>query len=117
MLALASLIELLRPWGNLALHSATGLFISTLSPSSGAAIALSYGAVILLQVALWLTRTLSNALAIAAMSLLLPIEWYPGPGWSLPLLTSALIPLLVLAAQTVAAIALVQATIAHLQRA
>jgi hypothetical protein len=45
---------LLKPWCDLALNAAVGLFVSVRSPSSGAAIAISYGAILVVRVALWL---------------------------------------------------------------
>jgi len=56
----------LTPWASLALHAAVGLFVSALARSSGTAIALSYGAVIVLRVSLQLaTSLLSVALTMA----------------------------------------------------
>jgi hypothetical protein len=55
----------LAPWASLALHAAVGLFVSALARSSGAAIALSYAAIIVLRVSLRLaTSFLSVALTI-----------------------------------------------------
>jgi hypothetical protein len=48
----------LAPWASLALHAAVGLFVSALARSSGTAIALSYGAVIVLRVSLRLATSL-----------------------------------------------------------
>ena len=49
---------ILRPWGDLALHAAVGLFVSALCRSSGTAIAISYSAIIVTRVALWLATSL-----------------------------------------------------------
>jgi hypothetical protein len=44
----------LRPWVDLALHAAVGLFVSTLCRSSRVAMAVSYGAVLVARMALWI---------------------------------------------------------------
>ena len=54
---------LIRPWADLALHAAVGLFVSVLSRTSGVAVAISYGATIAIWVALRLAQsTLSSVL-------------------------------------------------------
>lgn len=45
-----------RPWVDLALHAAVGLFVSTLCRSSRAAMAISYGAVLVVRMALWMVQ-------------------------------------------------------------
>jgi len=57
-LGLSIAAGLLQPWGNLALHAATGLLVSTLSRSSSVAIVASYGAIVVMRMALWLGRTI-----------------------------------------------------------
>ncbi len=59
---LTGVVGLLRPWGDLALHAAVGLFVSALSRSPGTAIAVSYGAVLVARVTLWLGQTLFSGL-------------------------------------------------------
>jgi hypothetical protein len=49
---------LIRPWCHLALNAAVGLFASALSRSSGMAIAVSYGAILIVRVALWLATSI-----------------------------------------------------------
>jgi hypothetical protein len=49
---------LLKPWCDLALNAAVGLFVSALSPSSGVAIAVSYGAILVVRVTLWLATSI-----------------------------------------------------------
>jgi hypothetical protein len=49
-----TLTACLKPWSNLVLHIALGLFISSLCCSSKVALAATYGAVLAIQVALWL---------------------------------------------------------------
>jgi len=52
----------LKPWGDLALHAAVGLFASALCRSSGAAIVVSYSAILVVRVALWLGQMLFSSL-------------------------------------------------------
>jgi len=59
-LFLAGLAGLLKPFVDLVLHAAVGLFFSVLARSSGVAVAVSYGAVIVVRVSLWLVRYLLN---------------------------------------------------------
>jgi hypothetical protein len=58
LVALAIVSGLLKPWCDLALNAAVGLFVSALSPSSGVAIAVSYGAILVVRVALWLATSI-----------------------------------------------------------
>jgi hypothetical protein len=53
-----TLAACLKPWSNLVLHIALGLFISSLCRSSRVALAATYGAVLATQVALWLGQPL-----------------------------------------------------------
>lgn len=55
---LLGVAEVLKPWGDLALHAAVGLFVSVLCRSSGTAIAVSYGAILVVRVVLWVGQTL-----------------------------------------------------------
>ena len=55
---LLGVAEVLKPWGDLALHAAVGMFVSVLCRSSGTAIAVSYGAILVLRVVLWVGQTL-----------------------------------------------------------
>ena len=55
---LQGVAELLKPWGDLALHAAVGMFVSVLCRSSGTAIAVSYGAILVVRVVLWVGQTL-----------------------------------------------------------
>jgi len=52
----------LRPWGDLALHTAVGLFVSALCRSAGMAVAVSYGAVIAVRMISWMGQTLFSLL-------------------------------------------------------
>ena len=68
-LLLTGLVGWLRPWGDLALHAAVGLFVSVPSRSSGTAIAVSYGAILVVRVALWLVTSFLVPLLVALPSL------------------------------------------------
>jgi len=57
-LLLAGLSGWLKPWGDLALNAAIGLFVSVLASTSGAASAITYGAIIVVRVFLWLLSSL-----------------------------------------------------------
>ncbi len=61
-LLLMGLAGLLKPWGDLALHAAVGIFVSTLCRSSSAAVAVSYSVILVARVALQL-----------AISILMPL--------------------------------------------
>lgn len=63
-LALSALIGLLKPWGNLSLHTGVGLFVSALSRSTGGAIAASYGAIIALRIGLYLLTMIINVVLV-----------------------------------------------------
>jgi hypothetical protein len=56
-LLLSGMAGWLRIWGDLALHAAVGLFVSVLVRSSGAAIAISYGAILAARAVLWLMNS------------------------------------------------------------
>jgi hypothetical protein len=60
---------LLKPWCELALHVAVGLFVSALSPSSSVAIAVSYGVVLVVRVTLWLATLILWPLLLAVGTL------------------------------------------------
>lgn len=60
-LFLTGIAGLCRPWSDLALHAAVGLFVSALVRSSGLAVAASYGTIIVTRVALYLATSLLNA--------------------------------------------------------
>lgn len=64
-LFLAFVAGLLRPWGDLALHAAVGLFISLLARSSAMAVAISYSAVIVIRLTLWLVTSILSAALMA----------------------------------------------------
>ncbi len=63
---------MLRPWGDLALHAAVGLFVSALCRSSGTAIAVSYSAIIVVRVIFWLATSFLGPMLL--MLLVSPVE-------------------------------------------
>ena len=65
LLFIAGVAGLLRPWVSLALHAAVGLFVSVLARSSAMAVALSYGAIIVIRVSLWLLVSILSAALMA----------------------------------------------------
>jgi len=69
-LILTGAAGVLRPWANLALHAAVGVFVSVPARSSGVAVAISYAAIILIRVSLLLAPSL---LSLAVMAI---------PGWT-----------------------------------
>jgi hypothetical protein len=76
-LLVTGLAGLLRPWGDIAFHAATGLFVSTLVRSSGVAVAIAYGAIIAVRASLWLvTSFLAPMLLVFRMN---PMEASLGP--------------------------------------
>ncbi|MBN1179948.1 MAG: hypothetical protein JXD18_12105 [Anaerolineae bacterium] len=52
---LIGIAGMVKPWADIALHTTTGLFVSTLCKSSGAAVAVTYGALIVMRGLLWIT--------------------------------------------------------------
>lgn len=68
-LLLAGVLGWLKPWGDLVFHAAVGLFVSVPSRSSGTAVAISYGAILVVRVALWLVNSLLIPLLVALPSL------------------------------------------------
>ncbi len=62
-----------RPWSDLMLHAAIGLFVSTLARSTGLAVAASYATIIVVRVALYMAMSLlSLVLMIAPIATLDP---------------------------------------------
>ncbi|MFQ6102352.1 MAG: hypothetical protein ACE5OS_14135 [Anaerolineae bacterium] len=71
-LLLAGVAGMLRPWGDLALHTAVGLFVSALCRSSATAIAVSYAAIIVVRVIFWLATSFLGPMLL--MLLVGPME-------------------------------------------
>jgi hypothetical protein len=115
---LTGLTALLKPWCDLALYAAVGLFVSTLARSSGMAVAVSYGAIIALRVALYLGMTLVNAALMVVPGVALDAsgtamsEIVMNGMWVIPALTS----LVVVLAEATGATLLVWAAIGCLKR-
>ncbi len=56
-LLVAGVAGLLKPWGDLVLHAAVGLFASVLARSVGVALAVAYGAILVVRMTLWLVTS------------------------------------------------------------
>jgi len=114
-LLLAGLLGWLRPWGDLAFHAAVGLFISVPSRSSGTAIAVSYGTILVVRVALWLVTSLLVPLLVALPSL---AETAPAPVYVLDAMVwvPALAVLATVFIEVVGAVLLVWGAIRWLKR-
>jgi hypothetical protein len=103
---------LLKPWCDLAFNAAAGLFVSTLTPSSGAAIAISYGAILMIRVGLWLvTSTLWPLLLLAIGT----VQAMPESAIALVIMTG-LAPLMTVLVESVGAACLVWGAIWWLKR-
>jgi hypothetical protein len=102
----------LRPWGKVSVNAALGLFSSTLMASSGAAVVLTYGAILGLRVLLGLVQFV---LGIGLMSLF-PV---PGPMYepaTFQMLVSGLLPLGIIVIEGLLAVLLVEAAVWRLRR-
>ncbi|OQY22904.1 MAG: hypothetical protein B6I35_04975 [Anaerolineaceae bacterium 4572_32.2] len=114
-LLLTGLSGWLKPWGDLALHAALGLFVSALSRTSGAAVAISYGAILAVRGGLWL----ASSLLIPALMMLAvadPIELMGG-SMEYEMLFLGLIPLATVFAEIAGAALLVWGAVWRLKRA
>jgi hypothetical protein len=60
-LVLSTFVSALRPLADLALHIGAGMFISSLLRSSGAAIAATYGVILVVRVAAWLVTSMGGS--------------------------------------------------------
>ena len=101
----------LKPWGDLALHAAVGLFASALCRSSGAAIVVSYSAILVARVALWLGQMLFSSLWSLQF-----VVWAQ-PMSEMVLVAPALLSLAVVFIEMVGAALLVWAAVWWLKRA
>jgi len=112
---LAGVSGWLKPWGDLALNAAIGLLVSVLARTSGAAIAITYGAIIVARATLWLASSiLSSALVVLFLS---DPTKLMGASMEYGMLVSGLIPLATVCAEAVGAALLVRAAIWWLKRA
>ena len=66
-LLLMGVAGLLKPWGDLALHAALGIFVSVLARSSGTAIVVSYSAILVVRVFLWLVTSILGPLLLTLL--------------------------------------------------
>jgi hypothetical protein len=115
---LTTLAGLFKPWSDLALHAAVGLFISTLVRSSAMAVAVSYGTIIATRMALYLgTSLVSAALLMVPAFMLSASESAMGEGMmNGVLIISALTSLGTVLVQSVGAALLVWGAIGCLKR-
>jgi len=112
---LTGLSEWLKPWGDLAFHAALGLFVSALSRTSGAAVAISYGAILVTRVALWLASSLLTP-ALMMLTLTDPLELMGG-SMEYGMVFLGLIPLVIVLAEIAGAVLLVWGAVWWLKRA
>ena len=87
-LFLAGVAGMVKPFVDLVLHAAVGLFVSVLARSSGVAVAVSYGAVIVVRVSLWLARYLLNVVPMIRRAIIDASELTLGDVSMIPALTS-----------------------------
>jgi len=105
----------LRGWGDLALHMAIGLFVSTLVRFSGMAVAVSYGVILAARAALWLGRSLLFPLLIVSRAGSMGSVAAPSDiGYLFPV--SVLAPLAIASIEAVLALLLVQGAVWRLKR-
>jgi len=113
-LLLAGFSGWLKPWGDLALNAAVGLFVSALSRTSGAAVAISYAAILVARVTLWLASSLLLP-ALMMLAVADPMELMGG-SMEYEMLFLGLIPLATVLAEIVGAVLLVWGSINFLER-
>ena len=113
----------LKPLIEMLLHAALGIFVSVLMRSSGAAVAMSYGAVLVVRIVVWLANlTLGTALIFGLLlgtGTIEPASGSPSTGIGPALLSglfSALPPLVVLFVELLGAAGLVWGAIQWLKR-
>jgi hypothetical protein len=112
LLAILTVVSgLLKPWCDLALNAAIGLVVSTLASSSGVAIAVSYGAILVVRVALWLGTSILWPLLALLISTTQAM-----PELEVMVAMSALMPLLIVLIESVGAAFLVWGAIWWLKR-
>jgi len=70
-LLLMSGLGLLRPWSDIALHAAVGLFVSALARSASVAVVVSYGVILGIRAALYLVNALLSAVLAVIPGLLM----------------------------------------------
>lgn len=104
----------LRPFSDLGLHAAIGLFASVVSRTSGTALGVSYGAILATRAVLWVLSSL--LLPALILPLIDPGGWTGADMGSMALLWG-LIPIVIVVIEILAAAALVWGAVRRLERA
>jgi ABC-type transport system involved in multi-copper enzyme maturation permease subunit len=114
-LGVSGVVSMFRPWGDLALHAAIGLFVSALSRSSGMAVAVSYGAVLVARVVFWLATSIFATLPLLLLD---PVGFVDSEqaAFDLALAAQALMPLAMVFFEVAGAALLVWGAIWWLKR-
>lgn len=119
-LVLSALVGTLRPLADSALHIGLGMFISTLLRSSGAAIAATYGAVLVVRAAAWLVTSIVGSVLIYGLADLAIFDDFfvsLGAGVSiLSWLALSLVSLILIVGEVLTAFLLVWGAVWRLQR-
>ena len=112
-LVLMGVSSWLKPWGDLMLNAALGIFVSAFSRSSGMAVAMTYGAIIVARGGLWLLSSL-----LLPMLMFMALDPLDPMGTSLEAvsLLSGLIPFVNVFIQFAGAVLLVWAAILWLKK-
>jgi ABC-type transport system involved in multi-copper enzyme maturation permease subunit len=115
-LLLAGLVGMLSPWAHLALHGAVGVFVSVLTRSVGTAIAVSYGAILVVRAGLWLLVSVLGSLPLLLAGLSIDPAGSAEAGVTGMMLASTLPPLVSVCIEFAGAVFLVWAAIWWLKR-
>jgi hypothetical protein len=115
-LLLSGFVGLLSPWAHLAFHGAVGVFISVVTRSTGAAIAISYGAILVARAGLWLLVSVLGSLPLLLDGLLIAPTGSSETGVTAMMLASTLPPLVSVCVESAGAALLVWAAIGWLKR-
>jgi ABC-type transport system involved in multi-copper enzyme maturation permease subunit len=117
---LSAFVGTLRPLADVAFNIGLGMFVSTLLRSSGAAVAASYGVVLVFRVAAWLATTVMSAVLVyGSMGPAVLDAPLANPGAGLPVLSwlvPSLAPLMLVVGETLAALLLIWGAIWRLER-
>ena len=113
LLVVSIVTACLRPLSDLAFNAAVGLFVSALARTPGMAVAASYGAILVVRIALWLAPSLVYpALLLSSYDPLAS----PGVWGDLLARVSGVFPLAVVFAEFVAAGVLIWGAVLRLRR-
>ncbi len=119
-LVFSAFVGTLRPLVDVVLHAGVGMFVSSLLRSSGAAIAVSYGAVLVVRVAAWLaTSVMSGVLVYALVDPAIFDLSFANPGVGLSTLSwlaPSVVSLLLIVIEVFAALLLIWGAIWQIQR-